>query len=246
MSEPPPTMQRVTQQATRPIMQRITRRVTRPASGPSDHERRLRSSAHLLEAVARGVRAGMSMSTALITAVDPVPSPGEQDTGHDLDPRLTDAVRRHRLGVPLVASLDAVRNDVMGRDEVPGRQPGRQSRRRSRPDDVLVFVSTVLMIAADHGGPSAEALDRAATTLRDQAALVADARTHAAPARLSATVLTVAPLGFSALAAGLDHDVRQVLVTTPVGWICAATGTALAIAGRRWMTRLVSQALIVP
>lgn len=175
--------------------------------------------ARLLESVARGLRSGLSLSAALTSACEPRRVHDALRTD-DVDPRVANAVRRHTLGEPLAVSLDAARATC-------------------RQDEALRLTLTVLRTAAGHGGASAEALDRAASTLRQHAALAADAHTQAAPARLSATMLTISPIAFSAGAAVLDAEVRRVLLATPVGWICATAGLALSLAGRRWMTRLV-------
>lgn len=187
---------------------------------PHHHGQRGGSSAiecaQLLESVARSVRSGLSLSAALDHAIGPHPALDERL----VDERIVEAVRRHRRGEGLAQSLEAVRHAC-------------------RDDEDVRLTVAVLWIAAGHGGPSAEALDRAAGTLRDHAALAADARTHAAPARLSATVLTLSPIGFSGLAAVADHDVRRVLTATPAGWLCLSAGLALALGGRRWMNQLV-------
>lgn len=178
--------------------------------------------AQLLESIARSVRSGLSLSAALDHAIgfQPARVGTARGDGTRVDDRIIEAVRRHRRGEGLAQSLDAVRDAC-------------------RDDEDVRLTVAVLWIAAGHGGPSAEALDRAAATLRDHAALAADARTHAAPARLSATVLTLSPIVFSGLAAVADQDVRRVLVSTPAGWICLAAGLALALGGRRWMNQLV-------
>lgn len=186
------------------------------------------SCALLLESVARGLRSGLSLSVSLTRVCSPDDASGPDDwttpvPSTDVDDRIAEAVRRHLLGQPLVTSLDLARDSC-------------------RHDESLRLTLAVLRTAAAHGGTAAEALDRTAATLRQHAALASDARTHAAPARLSATVLTLAPILFSACAAVLDAKVRHVLVATPVGWLCLASGLALSLVGRRWMARLVEDA----
>ncbi len=97
----------------------------------------------------------------------------------------------------------------------------------------------MLAVAALHGGPSAEALDRTAATLRERAALAEETDGHAASGRLSATVLTLVPLAFTALSITVDDRVRQVLLATPIGWACLVIGLSLNLTGRRWMNRIV-------
>lgn len=193
--------------------------MTHDAGGPG---RRARVHAQLLESIARGVRSGLSLTIALDGAVGDVTASCGTDAPC-IDARIVEALRRHRAGAPLADCLAVARAE-------------------SRSDEQVRLTLTVLWIAAGHGGPSAEALDRAAVVLREHAALADDARTHAAPARLSATVLTLSPIIFCGGAAALDADVRRILVSTPIGWVCIVCGSALAALGRRWMSHLVRAA----
>lgn len=114
----------------------------------------------------------------------------------------------------------------------------RAASRSSNPDVMLVV--QVLAVAAEHGGSQAEAIDRAATTLRERRALRAERQAQAASARLSTRVMTVLPFAFTGFVATTDADVRHVLVRTPVGWTCLTVGIALNVAGRAWAKRAVA------
>jgi tight adherence protein B len=175
------------------------------------------SCARLLESVARAVRSGMSLSAALDRALED--NSLDQGIESEMNSRIHEALRRHHHGEPLAVSLGIAKATCR--------------------DDVVRLTLAVLGLAAGHGGPSAEALDRAGAALRERASLAADARTQAAPARLSSTMLTLSPVAFSALTASLDDNIRRTLVATPLGWGCMITGLLLAGLGRHWMTRLV-------
>jgi tight adherence protein B len=108
------------------------------------------------------------------------------------------------------------------------------------PDPDVTLVIQVLAVAAEHGGSQAEAIDRAAATLRERAALRAERQAQAASARLSTRVMTVLPFAFTGVVAASDADVRDVLVRTPVGWTCLTLGIALNVAGRAWAKRAVA------
>ena len=110
--------------------------------------------------------------------------------------------------------------------------------RSCEPDVVLVV--NVLAVAAEHGGSQAEAIDRAAATLRERAALRAERHAQAASARLSTRVMTVLPFAFTGFVASTDADVRDVLFRTPIGWTCLTIGVALNLAGRMWAKRAVA------
>ena len=102
----------------------------------------------------------------------------------------------------------------------------------------LEVALTVLRACAAHGGPAAEALSRAAATLRARAADVADRRTQSAQARLSAKVMTILPLCMLALLLLTSGAVRG-FATSPAGLVAIATGAAANGAGWRWMARLI-------
>lgn len=110
---------------------------------------------------------------------------------------------------------------------------------RAHEADVVLVVN-VLGVAAEHGGSQAEAIDRAAATLRERAALRAERHAQAASARLSTRVMTVLPFAFTGFVASTDADVRHVLFRTPVGWTCLTIGVALNLAGRMWAMRAVA------
>jgi tight adherence protein B len=101
------------------------------------------------------------------------------------------------------------------------------------------LVAQVLGVVAEHGGSQAEAIDRAAATLRERAALRAERAAQAASARLSTRVMTVLPVGFTGVVAAADPDVRAVLLGTPIGWSCIAVGLGLNLIGRAWARRAV-------
>lgn len=123
-------------------------------------------------------------------------------------------------GSPLAAAIDAA---------VP-----------PHPDPDVALVAQVLAVAAEHGGAPAEAIDRAASTLRERSALRAERIAQAASARLSTRVMTVLPVGFTALVAAGDPSVRTVLLRTPIGWTCVALGLALNLLGRAWARRAMA------
>jgi tight adherence protein B len=103
----------------------------------------------------------------------------------------------------------------------------------------VAMVRSVLIAAADLGGPAAQALDRTAAVLRQRDADAAERRVHAAQARLSATVLTVLPVATGALLLAFDGDVRRA-VTGPVGSLLLGLGLLLDMLGWWWMRRIVA------
>lgn len=161
-----------------------------------------------LEAVARSLRSGASLRQAVEEAGA---APGS--VGHDLRA----VAREVAAGVPLATALDG------------------WGRRRPLPG-VRLAVSA-LGLGAETGGAHARALDGVAATLRARAGVAGEVRALSAQARLSAVVIVLAPLGFSALAAATDERTAGFFVT-PLGLACLAAGLALDALAALWMHRL--------
>src|SRR5690606_19512791 len=96
------------------------------------------------------------------------------------------------------------------------------------------LAGAALVVAADLGGPGADALDAAAASLRDRAAAVDEVTALSVQARLSALVLTAAPVAFALLLTSIDPTSAHFLLRTPAGWICVTVGLALDAAGALW------------
>ncbi len=110
----------------------------------------------------------------------------------------------------------------------------------SSPSPHLNLAITVVRACAMNGGPPAEPLDRAATTLRGRAADAADRRTQSAQARLSAVVMTVLPVAMLALLL-LTSAPTRTAAGSSTGLTAILFGGALNIAGWRWMRRIVGR-----
>jgi Flp pilus assembly protein TadB len=95
-----------------------------------------------------------------------------------------------------------------------------------------------LVVASGAGASPAAVLEHGAAVAADRVAARQERRAHAAQARLSATVLTWVPGGVAALAILTDGDVRRVMLTTPLGWMCIGAGGGLSVLGRRWIRRI--------
>jgi tight adherence protein B len=166
-----------------------------------------------LEQVARRVRSGASITAALAETAPDHP-----------DGFVGEVAARISAGIPFT---DAV--------EQSGRAPG--STARDAEDRRLA--GAVLSATHRAGGPGAAAIDRAAATVRERAAIRADRRAHAAQARLSARILSLLPVGFTSWTVLTDRRVAHFLLATPPGAGCLVTGVVLAAVGWRWMHRLV-------
>ena len=105
------------------------------------------------------------------------------------------------------------------------------------PDLDLVLV--VVRACAEHGGATAEPIDRAAAALRQRAALAGERRTNSAQARMSALVMTCLPGAMLALLVVTSGSVRAAAVA-PTGLAVIAAGIVLNVAGWFWMRRLIA------
>jgi tight adherence protein B len=103
----------------------------------------------------------------------------------------------------------------------------------------LDLVLVVLGACATHGGPVAEPIDRAATALRQRAAIALERRTHSAHARASAMVMTALPGALLAVLLLTSAPTRTALAT-PVGVSMIAAGLAANLTGWLWMRRLIA------
>lgn len=102
----------------------------------------------------------------------------------------------------------------------------------------LRSVCTVLRVAAETGGRTADVLDRCAASWRDQAVARDERRVHTSQARVSAAVLSALPLVVLALTLLWSHEARGALAG-PIGWICVPVGLAWNLVGWRWMRRIL-------
>ncbi len=166
-----------------------------------------------LDVVAAGLRGGHPLPRALGDAARSVPV---------LCDELLAVVHAHEAGQPLVVAL----RDWGGR----------------HPDTATAVASGALAVAAEVGGPGARAVDGAASSIRDRLAAEAEASAAATQGTASAAVLTVAPVAFATMLAGLDPAAGGFLLGTPAGWACLALGVGLDLLGACWMAMLVRRA----
>lgn len=173
---------------------------------------------HLLERVARRLRAGGSLQLAFGAAVPSDPPPGGPSTS-GLTERWR-AVADRSAAVGMVEALDEWAEHARG---------------QAMPSVGLAVAA--LAVAASTGGSPARAVDGVASTLRSRLAVAEEVRALSSQARASATVIALAPLGFGALAAATD-DRTAAFLATPAGVVVVSAGLALDAAGAWWMARL--------
>ena len=164
-----------------------------------------------LDAIARDVRSGFSLASSFVQCSDQLP-----DSNHWSQPVAQQCLR----GVVLA--------DALVECALPTWTPE------------IRFASRTLAVASAGGAGVAPALEHSASVLREQQGLMLDRDVQAAQAQLSTKVLTWLPIAVFAWIAITDPIARSFLLSTPAGMCCVATGITLNVAGRKWMSRVVS------
>lgn len=163
-----------------------------------------------LDAVAAGVRGGLSLRDAIA---------GAATIGAPVGPELAKVAADAERGEQLVDSLERWVD--------------------THPDADTRAAGAALRACATLGGPSARAVDAAAAGLRQRQATAAEIAGLAVQGRASALVLTAAPVVFATLLGGIDPRSGAFLTGTPVGLLCLVAGLTLDGLGAWWMNRLV-------
>ena len=164
-----------------------------------------------LDAIARDVRSGFSLASSFVQCSDQ-----QSDDNHWSQPVAQQCLR----GVVLA--------DALVECALPTWTPE------------ICFASRTLAVASAGGAGVAPALEHSASVLREQQGLMLDRDVQAAQAQLSTKVLTWLPIAVFAWIAITDPIARSFLLSTPAGMCCVATGITLNVAGRKWMSRVVS------
>lgn len=172
---------------------------------------RIRQIPLALDAVAAGLRGGSSLRDAIADAADGI--------GGALGAELRIVVTNAAAGLPLAEVLATW---IEAADDAASRLAGAS-----------------LVVAAELGGPGADAVDAAAASLRDRAAADDEVAALSVQARLSAMLLAAAPIGFAFLLTSLDPSSARFLLRTPAGWVCIVAGLTLDAIGAAWMSKLV-------
>lgn len=167
--------------------------------------------ADFLDSVERHVRLGRSLRAGILDAHTSL-SPGS------LRDSLEHTVLYCRTGAPL--------EELLTHDNSP------------HASQDIAFVLQSLVAAAAGGTGTAHALERASWVLRERHVVREERRVHAAQAVLSARVMSWMPIGFGAVMILSSPSVREVVLFSPLGVVCAVVGVALNLLGRRWMGRI--------
>ena len=174
---------------------------------------RIRQLPGALDAIAAGLRGGGSLRTAIADAAT---------VGGALGTELDRIASHAAAGRPLAEALTEWST--------------------AAGDPQTRLGAAALVVASEVGGPGADALDAAAGSLRERSAADDEVAALSVQARLSALLLTAAPIGFAFLLTSLDPTSADFLFRTPAGWACIGVGVTLDALGALWMAHLVRRA----
>ena len=167
-----------------------------------------------LEAIARGLRSGVSAEVAIDGAravlVGPLRAEAEA------------IARALEFGAPLEQAL---RGWIV-----------------SDPGSGTALSAAALTLGAATGGSRARAVDSVAATLRERLALEAEVMSLSTQARASAVVMAATPVLFMGLSSVADAGTVGFLFGTRFGLSCLGLGVALEAAGAVWMVKLTRSA----
>lgn len=189
--------------------------------------------------------AGAGLFTSLRRVAE---NQSKQRTDRKIPESLDRVVRHLRSGATLPLALRRVGDEdpVLSRlaQELAAGRPLRDAVASWRSEDDQPnrkLTATALELASTAGGASAKVLDGVAASLRERVALEREVAALSSQSRASAVVLVVAPLVFAAVIAMFDHRIFDVLIGSPIGWVCVALGLGLDALGALWMAKMIGR-----
>ena len=176
-------------------------------SSPKQQEQS--SVADFLDAVAREVHSGYSLTLAFVNTAERFPS-----LAWWTEPISLHCIRGHSLATAIA-------------DTSP----------QNWTTDVALATRT-LSVASNGGYGIVNALEKSASILREREHIAHERLAQTAQIRLSTAVLSWIPLAICAWVITQQSHTRTFLLHTPLGMFCIAIGLIFNIAGRNWITRI--------
>ena len=169
----------------------------------------LGSVADLLDAIAREVHSGYSLTLAFVNAAERFPN-----LAWWTEPIAVHCIRGHSLANAIA-------------DTTPTNWTA----------DIALATRT-LSVASNGGYGIANTLGKSASILREREHIALERRAQTAQIRLSTSVLSWIPLIICVWAVTRQSHTRTFLLHTPLGLMCIAVGLLFNIAGRNWIARI--------
>ena len=167
------------------------------------------SVADLLDAIAREVHSGYSLTLAFVNTAERFPN-----LAWWTEPIAVHCIRGHSLANAIA-------------DTTPTNWTA----------DVALATRT-LSVASNGGYGIANTLEKSASILREREHIALERRAQTAQIRLSTSVLSWIPLVICIWVITRQCHTRTFLLSTPLGFMCLAVGLFFNIAGRNWIARI--------
>jgi Flp pilus assembly protein TadB len=167
------------------------------------------SVADFLDAIAREVHSGYSLTLAFVNTAERFPS-----LAWWTEPISLHCIRGHSLATAIA-------------DTSP----------QNWTADVALATRT-LSVASNGGYGIVSALEKSASILREREHIAHERHAQTAQIRLSTAVLSWIPLVICAWAIMRQSHTRTFLLHSPLGLLCIVIGLLLNIVGRKWITRI--------
>jgi len=169
----------------------------------------LGSVADMLDAIAREVHSGYSLTLAFVNTAERFPS-----LAWWTEPISLHCIRGHSLATAIADTST-----------------------QNWTADVALATRT-LSVASNGGYGIVSALEKSASILREREHVAHERHAQTAQIRLSTAVLSWIPLVICAWVITRQAHTRTFLLHTPLGLFCIATGLLFNIAGRKWINRI--------
>jgi len=156
-----------------------------------------------IDILARGLRAGHSMSSAIELVAEQTPDP--------LAGEFAQVFHQQKLGIRFRDALLQMSHRV--------------------PSNDLHFLITAILVQKETGGDLTEILDRTAHVIRDRVRIQGEVRTHTAQGRLTGWILGLLPVAMLVLINLVSPGYSTVLFRDPTGRKLLYAGTTLIVLG---------------
>ena len=167
------------------------------------------SVADFLDAIAREVHSGYSLTLAFVNTAERFPN-----LAWWTEPIAVQCIRGHSLANAIA-------------DTTPANWTA----------DIALATRT-LSVASNGGYGVANTLEKSASILREREHIAHERQAQTAQIRLSTSVLSWIPLAICAWVITQQSHTRTFLLHSPLGLLCIAVGLLLNIAGRKWIARI--------
>ena len=176
---------------------------------PSQKQHEQSSVADFLDAIAREVHGGYSLTLAFVNTAERFPG-----FAWWTEPISLHCIRGHSLATAIAETSP-----------------------HNWTADVALATRT-LSVASNGGYGIVGALEKSASILREREHIAHERHAQTAQIRLSTAVLSWIPLVICVWVITRQSHTRTFLLHTPLGLLCVAFGLLFNIAGRRWITRI--------